>query len=69
MSIMITFLFRQMLLYTGDAGLAVTAGIPVKFATAHGKSVLEVGGAKCIGAYGRNGVPLAPHIFGTSQQK
>ena len=45
---------------TGDAGWAVTVGIPVKFDIAHGKSVPEVGGAKCIGAYGRKGVPPAP---------
>ena len=49
--------------------LAVMAGIPVKFGTAHGTSVWEVGGAKCIGAYGRKWVPPAPHIFGTSKQK
>ena len=41
----------------------------MKFGTAHGKSALEVGGAKCIGAYGRKGVTPAPQIFGTSKQK
>ena len=50
-------------------GLAVTAGIAMKFGTAHGRSRLGVGGAKYIGPYGRKGVPLAPHIFGTSKQK
>ena len=49
--------------------MAVTAGIPVKFGYAHGTSVWEVGGAKCIGAYGRKRVPPAPHISGTSKQK
>ena len=56
------------LLYRG-CGLAVTAGIPVNFGTAHGTSVWEVGGAKCIGAYGRKGVPPAPHIFGSPKRK
>ena len=54
--------------YTGDAGLAVTAGIPVKFGIAHDKSVPEVGSAKRIGACARKGVPLAPQVFGTSKQ-
>ena len=54
--------------YTGDAGWAITAGIPVKFVIAHGKSVPEVGSVKCIGAYGRKGVPPAPQIFGSSKQ-
>ena len=53
----------------GVCGLAVTAGIAMKFGTAHGRSRLGVGGAKCIGSYGRKGVPPAPHIFGTSKQK
>ena len=55
--------------YTGDAGLAVTAGIPVKFGIAHGKSVSEPGSAKRIGAYGRKGVSPVPQIFRTSKQK
>ena len=38
--------------YTGHAGWAVTAGIPVKFGTAHGRSRPEVGSAKCIDLYG-----------------
>ena len=42
--------------YTGYAGWAVTAGIPVKFGTAHGISRPEVGSMKCIDAYGRKGV-------------
>ena len=58
-----------MLVYTEDAGWAVTAGIPMKFGTAHGKSALEVGGAKCNGAYGRKGVTPPPQTFGTSKQK
>ena len=47
-------------------GLAVTAGIAMKFGTAHGRSRLGVGGAKCIGSYGRKGVPPAPCNFGAS---
>ena len=50
-------------------GLAITAGIAVKFGTAHGRSRPAVGSVKCIGSYGRKGVPPAPCIFGTSQQK
>ena len=55
--------------YTEDVGWAVTAGIPVKIGIAHGKSVPEIGSAKRIGAYGRKGVPPAPQISGTSEQK
>ena len=47
-------------------GLAVTAGIAMKFGTAHGRSRLGVGGAKCIGSYGRKGVVPAPCNFGAS---
>ena len=47
-------------------GLAVTAGIAKKFSITHGRSRLGVGGAKCIGSYGRKGVPPAPCNFGAS---
>ena len=47
-------------------GLAFTMVIVVKFGTAHGRSRLGVGGAKCIGSYGRKGVPPAPCNFGAS---
>ena len=47
-------------------GLAVTAGIAMKFGTAHGRSRPAVGGAKCIGSYGRKEVPPAPCNFGAS---
>ena len=47
-------------------GLALTAGIAMKFGIAHGRSRLGVGGAKCIGSYGRKGVPPAPCNFGAS---
>ena len=47
-------------------GLAVTVGIAMKFDTVHGRSRLEVGGVKCIGSYGRKGVPPAPCNFGAS---
>ena len=45
-------------------GLALTAGIAMKFGTAHGRSRLGVGGAKCIGSYDRKGVPPVPCNFG-----
>ena len=49
-------------------GLAVTAGIPVKFGTAHGRSTTEVGGAKCIDAYGSGGVSRSSLVLGNSEQ-
>ena len=49
-----------------DAGLDVTAGIPAKLRIAHGRSRPGVGGAKCIGSYGRKGVTPAPCNFGAS---
>ena len=52
-------------LYRG-CGFAVTAGIAMNFGTAHGRSRPGVGGAKCIGSYGRKGVPPAPCNFGAS---
>ena len=55
--------------YTGYAGWAVTAGIPVKFGTAHGRSGPEVSSAKCIGASGKIGVSPFSRIFGTSRPK
>ena len=54
------------ILYTEYVGWAVTARIPVKFGTAHGRSRPEVGSTKRIGASGQKGVPPAPRIFGTS---
>ena len=47
-------------------GLAVTAGIAMKFGTTHGRLRPGVGGAKCIGSYGRKGVPPAPCNIGAS---
>ena len=55
--------------YTGYAGWAVTAAIPVKFCTAHDRSRPEVGSGFPIEGYGRKGVPQPPRIFGTSEQK
>ena len=55
--------------YTEDAGCAITAGIPVKFGTAHGRLRPEVGSAKCIGVCGKKGVPRVSPIFDTSDQK
>ena len=54
--------------YTGYAGWPVTAGIPVKFGTAHGRSRPEVGSTKRIGASGKKRVSLFSRIFGTSDQ-
>ena len=42
--------------YTEDAGLDVTAGIPVKLRIAHGRSRPEVGSGFPIEAYGSTGV-------------
>ena len=47
-------------------GLAVTAGIAMKFGTAQGRSRPGVGGAKCIGSYCTKRVPPAPCNFGAS---
>ena len=55
--------YRELLIYR-VCGLALTAGIAMKFGTAHGRSRLGVGGAKCIGSYDRKGVPPAPCNFG-----
>ena len=44
--------------YTEYAGCAITAAIPVKFGTAHGRSRPEVGSTKCIDAYGRGFLAL-----------
>ena len=54
--------------YTGYAGCAITAGIPVKFSTAHGRCRPDVGSTKCIDVYGSGGVTPTPRIFGTSGQ-
>ena len=54
--------------YTGYAGCAITAGIPVKFGTAHGRSRPEVGGAKCIDVYGSGGVSRPSLVLGNSEQ-
>ena len=68
--VLITFLlYIYICIYTAYAGWAFRARIPVKFGTAHGRWRLEGGSAKCIEAYGRNGVNPAPRIFGTSDEK
>ena len=41
----------------------------MKFGTAHGRSEPEVGSTKRIEAYDRKGFPLAPRIFGTSDEE
>ena len=54
--------------YTVYAGCPVTAGIPVKFGTAHGRSRPEVGSAKCIDVYGSGGVSRPSLLLGNSQR-
>ena len=53
-------------MYTGYAGWHVTAGIPMKFGTAHGRSRPEVGSTKCIDVYGVGVVSRSSRICGTS---
>ena len=64
-----TSYFLKITAYTGYAGWHVTAGIPVKFGTAHGRSRPEVGSTTRIDANGEKGVPPAPRNFGTFEQK
>ena len=52
--------------YTEDAGLDVTAGIPVKLCIAHGKSRLEVGSGFPIEAYGSKEVSWTSLVIGNS---
>ena len=54
--------------YTGYAGWAVTAGIPVNFGTAHRRSRPEVGSAKRTDMYGSGEVSRPSHNFGKSEQ-
>ena len=49
-------------------GLAVTAGILVKFVTAHGRSRPEVGSTKRIDVYGSGGVSRPSCILGKPEQ-
>ena len=49
-------------------GLAVTAGIPMKFGTVHGRSTLEVGSAKCIDVYGSGEDSRPSLVLGNSEQ-
>ena len=55
--------------YTGYAGWAVTAFIPVKFGTAHGRSTPEVGSTKCIDSNDRKGISRFSRNFDTSDPK
>ena len=55
-------------MYTGYAGWAVMAGIPVKFGTAHSRSRPEVGGEKCIDVYGNEGVSRPSLVLGNSEK-
>ena len=50
-------------------GCAITAGIPVKYGTAHGKTRPEVGSGFSIGVYGSRVVSRPTLIFGTSDEK
>ena len=64
-----TLFFLLTFIYTEYAGCAVTAGIPVKIGTAHGRSRLEIGSTKCIDVYGSGGVSRRPLLCGISYQK
>ena len=54
--------------YTEDVGWAVTAGIPMKFGTTHGRSRTGVGSTKRIELYGSGGVTRHFRLFGKSEQ-
>ena len=54
------------ILYTGYAGCAITAGIPVKFGTAHGRCRPDVGSTKRIDVYGSEGVSRPSLDIGNS---
>ena len=54
--------------YTECAGWAVTAGIPVKFCSPHGRSAPEVGSGFPIEAYGSRGVSRPSLVIGNSNQ-
>ena len=54
--------------FTEYAGWAVTAGIPVKFCSAHGRSTPEVGSGFPIETYGSNGVSRPSLVIGNSNQ-
>ena len=54
--------------YTAYAVWAATAGIPVKFGTAQGRSRPAVGGAKCIDVYGSGGVSRPSLVLWNSEQ-
>ena len=56
-------------MYTAYAGWAVTAGIPVKFGTAHGISRPDVGSGFPIDVYGSKGVSRPSLVIGNSDQK
>ena len=55
--------------YTAYAGWAVTAGIPVKFSTAHVRSRPEVGSTKCIDVYGSRGGSRPSLVIENSEQE
>ena len=57
------------LVYTEYVCWDLTAGIPVKFVTTHGRSSPEVGSTKHSDAYGRKGITRGPRIIGTSDRK
>ena len=54
--------------HTEYVGWAVTAGIPVKFCNAHGRSTPVVGSGFPIEAYGRIGVSRPSTVIGNSNQ-
>ena len=63
-----SFTLSSVSLYWG-CGLAVTAGIPVKFSTAHGRAILEVGSTKRINAYGSRWVSRRFLVIGNSRHR
>ena len=59
---------RYQALYTEYTGWAVTAGIPVKVCSSHGRSTPEVGSGFPIEAYGRRGVSRPSLVIWNSNQ-
>ena len=60
--------YNRMGVHTEYVGWAITAGIPVKFCTAHGRSRPEVDSTKRIDVYGSKGASQLSRIFGKSVQ-
>ena len=63
------YIHIYILINTECAGWAVTAGIPVKFVNAHGRSTPEVASTKCIDVYGNRGIYRPYLVIWYSQLK